>query len=1029
MEKKFCFKSPYFFIWYILIWLIVDLIWRINNLQPYWEDQIYYITGAIRLVQFDFHSFRELINFFLDSTGSQVRPPGAVFVLSFFYFLFPSLGIFRESTVFWFVLAFGVTYVLGRIVYSSFIGWLSIVFLSILLYFPYAYPIDANPELFLMVILPSLLFCFTSLWKEEQPQPCYWIASGILLATALLMKWIIVIFIAGPVLILFCDWVFRFKKHPADINKKVFYSCLFYLFFPAFLVITIWYLPNLQNLCNYFQKVKNANLFTVFHTGWNWQVPFFYPYLFLRLYKVIPTAFALTGLASVIIACFRFQNRVYCYRAGLLVSAILGFLFYYSIWYKNIPCKYLYPLLPVIAILSVQWISFVRVRRWKVFLCSLLCFYGVFCLCWCHFGAPFPPKRYVESRFFYVKPENWLLWYLCPTGWPPQKEEWPYEKIAESIARVEKGNAGNKRLVILSNMGFFYPFCMKPVMQAVCPNVQPNFAYQNDGLLNLLTADYFVSSRGCITSAYYTEFTNRTEYNALVTGRLLQQQPEWIARHYRQTDDFPMPQPFENLQLYQLVRAHDSSSVEQWCDFWLSYNLSEQDSWRQIRDAWRMIHDKKRADFDEQFSFFCQSKPQADWKRFLPQTTDSMPLLSYEKLQLGVWALETGSIADAETLLNDVIGHKEYSAWKAALLLGRLYMEQKEYGKAKKYLLISWRLNRDLPDAITLLNQLAILENNENEKKLFQRLCDLSTVMPMNPNFHTNREIVELLNTAGYQNDALGYLYRFFRMDQHQHEYFSFFFDKVVKPRYPSFTDQLMIPLLEHNQVTTLGEQDYFGYFIPGKIISFPFLHLSKGAYRLFWDIENTSNRDNVFSLSLDNRLLSDKTNEKEFFFSLENEADTLSIECIGGTGRFLTLLLEKVVEPIPFCASVVNSSAKDESGNNGENLTGYRFSKYLDWVYTFYFITDPLAWNYIQLQGLQGEAESIQFHFELRNSQGKAGYVDFSPAQSLDQPIPLPAEMKNYSQILDFNFYLKTKNNQKPKLLQINLLRYPKKN
>ncbi|MBD3268366.1 hypothetical protein GF373_16995, partial [bacterium] len=425
-------------------WGICHLIWHALDNLPISDDQVFYAVGAIRAIRhlgsmpfFDFlDSLKDITN--------MVRPPGASLLLAPFAFLLRyDIQLIKAASLAWYLLTFVSIYLLGKTYFNRETGLLGMVFFCFL---PQMYHLEIDPEFYQMSLLPLVLVCCAHVWDQGRWNALWWLAIGLLTALGLLLKWVFAVYLVGPVLYMIWNFVSKIKNSTLAIHWML--PCkLCLMLLPVIGVFLWWYLPYWDRLVETIRMNTESMAYTPYKNGWEWSVPFYYPFQFLWYNKLFPTMCLLIGLL-VSLLTYTVHDRAGSmkthtqYRSGwnLIAVTLIAFLLFFSIRYENIPKKYMFPLLPLLSVYAVSWIPLLTrfITRRRMHNAFLL--YGLFCILWINFGIPEVNALYYSPRNFYKNPKKEFLWYALPNAWVPDDNHWPFNDLAKSLHHLQ-GNS------------------------------------------------------------------------------------------------------------------------------------------------------------------------------------------------------------------------------------------------------------------------------------------------------------------------------------------------------------------------------------------------------------------------------------------------------------------------------------------------------------------------------------------------------------------------------------------------------------
>ncbi|MFB3787248.1 MAG: glycosyltransferase family 39 protein [bacterium] len=963
----------------LAVWLALHFLWRWLDHTPPRGDQVGYALGALHVTRTFSLSFLDYLRGLNDVTETLIRPPGASLLLAPWTALFNGdLRLANLACVLWHTATFALLIRLGSELYSRRAGILAAVFYIGL---PLIYGVEIDPEFYFMTGLPLALLCCLHLWDESRAQWAWWQGLGLVIAFGLLTKWIFAIYLLGPAAIFAVVEIRRIREQgwPKGYFRGFLHGLL--LTVPILLVAAFWYWPNRQLLVQIFSELAETREFTPFKEGWNWRVIFHYPGDFLYHNQILPSVILMLGITVPLMPGSKrrrlglspMENREKS-AYWLLMSSVLGFWLYTTVRYENIPLKYLFPLLPVMSLLAVAWIEHILSQWLRNVLAWTIIGYGLFCAVWMHFA----PLSWLGPsnlpQVVWIDPSRYAVTYAMPIPRPPHTEEWPFRDIAQMAAKLETGNVTPGLMVILPDLYYFDWRTARYELRRQVPHFNALPLIPGNGLLRLYNAGYILTSRGQVSRLpYASREQNPDAKTALALNRLIDRAPDWFWNHYRLVKTFAMPYGLPELQLYRLETPHGEESAAALCDFWLMDHAGEVEAWEQIRAVWRIQRNPARMAFAEGMIRALSNKNSEPAAR----TFDWIPQKSYEKLQLGLLALNRGRIEEGLAWLAACAEDRSACSGTAERELGQWHQRQGALDQAWEAYLQTGRLRREDPTPFRLMASLAEQQSQAEEAKHFQELAKLTEeIQTQNRRPDLYQKAADLLLQADRPEDALWYATQAWL---------------AGLTRYPN-----LIPL--HRALARLGKSwpDYESIPLPvermWETLSLPgdakihlrkdsrkvfsFLNLDEGTYRLRWN-QTRQSESAWLAFYLDDRFVAEKTDfaprpdgTQFVIFKSPPWRDRLRIDCLDGEAELSNLVLEKVAMPISLMDSRgvltihghwERAEADPSTGQVTflpvDNTLRVRFSDH----------TDPRAWDYWEIEFSGAVPESIGFILHVR--------------------------------------------------------------
>lgn len=858
----------------LLLWLCLHFLWRLLDYTPLVGDPILYGIGALNILRSIHLPWKEFFLTLNDATETLFRPPGASILLTPWVWLFDADWRWvKAATVVWHGLMFCITYRLGRQYFSKDTAFLAGVYLISL---PLIYAIEINPEVYFLTLVPLALLCASHLGEDQSGNWRWWLGLGVVIALGLLCKWVFAIYMFGPLALLGVVLGHKFIKtdpaRQADMAGK-----LFILLVPVLAVILLWYWPNWDTLWDAFQFNRSSLNFTPFKSGWNWAAIFFYPSSFIEHCRLIPSLFLFAGLLFAVMpnALYRrldLEIPTPEWRQGmaLLLASVAGFWLYFAIRFENIPVKYMFPILPLLALIAVgslDRISLLPLRQGCIY---VLFGYALFCALWIHFGpmerqGGALPRSVLSSR-------SLLSSMLVPKSYPPHREKWPHRAIVEQLESTETETNQTALITVLPDLYYFDWQSLKLDLRAHTTKWDAMPLDSRKGLEWLHESQYILSCKGRVTRQEYDPRSPNPELNRIITlARFIDRAPSWFWEHYELAATYAMPYDRQELQLFRLRKPHDDISTAGWCGFWVAFQGDDPATWRQIITLWRKQKNQKKALFAEKIlkALEDNDRDTAEWLKYVSLNE----LFPYEQLQLGCWLLNNGEPEKGKQLLGQIPNDSTLCRWKAYNLLSDHLM--------------AWQTDPERPETI-----LALAQNpQEKVRSLYQSLYpDVLDIFMQNrrPTGYQNAarmllEAKDYVAAHGYARQAWGVGLNRINNTIWLHKARK----ALLEREFPLFDlpDYERMYLPAHDWFITPPERNF--HLKTGESVTFPFLNLEEGVHSLHWK-RTLATEQAVLRFTLDTQLLSEEIytqdqNEARFVFTSPAWKDRLRIDVISG--------------------------------------------------------------------------------------------------------------------------------------------------
>ncbi len=1012
----------------LIFWLLLQGIWRILDQTPPQGDQTFYIKGAVRIQESwnqPWPSFLQSLN---DVTGTKIRPPGGSLLLV------PWLTLFQNdlhgsglSAVLWHAATLIILFYLGKRLFDTTTGLLAgIYFISL----PLIYDTFIDPEFYFMTLLPLALLCCAFLWNAHRWNWIAWLGMGLVTAFALFTKWVFAVYLLGPFLVMIFESIPRIRQIKKKSGWIYLFGKILLMICPVCLVALAWYWPNRHSLYEAFDEIMELREFTPFEQGWNWRVLFYYPIKWLNQNKIIPLFYLVPGCMAAFFVLFpsRFisSERISSINAlgyRLLLSSVLGTWIYFCIRYENVPVKYIFAMQPILAILAVSWIRLVPRVSIQKYLYAILLIFGLCNSIWMHFG----PLSWIGNsklpRTLEIAPNDYFLNYVIPMSQPPQIQHWPQERIAERIARIKReapiqfGRDDSLQPVLV--LPELYYFNWRNCDVALCLEGVPEAAFplqNHNGLLRLAGAHYIITSRGQITRFGF-EDRDTSAQTAAELNRLIDSAPQWFWNHFRMVHRDSLPYGLSELQVFRRVQPCDEEEATDLCEFWITNHPNNPEAWEQIAKIWAMLRIPPRME---------RAKDMSTWIRSVSGVKTSVKnqdvlstvrawqnredFQSYEMLELGMCKLVDPALR--EELLHQCANRPSLCAWKAAWMLGKIYLEKRQFNTAREFLMKAWRLQRENPDIIRDLHRLAQTTQEPVGTQKFKTLEKLTRDL-----FNNNRrpilyqDAANLLLQSGDRSDAFWFAFQGFVVGLNRLQNTKSLHTVLQKNQHqlPDY-ETLPLPLDRFGDESSIL-MDHPIYLRSGESYGFPFLNLDGGTYRLTWKHRSTTNSTKL-AFSLDEREIGSQTYNSdissatvEFVFESPIWGDRLRIDCLEGEAELSSIQLQRIQMEIPFLDwdGSINVKGKNYHSLQIESGKGISFQTDSPWVrLNFSIQTDPRAWDVLLVRASGLDTRSMTGTLIVQDAESPEQEVVFTaPFQTNagDETIeiPLPADAKRY--------------------------------
>ena len=397
--------------------IVVNASWiYLNTRPPHWDMARHLWTSMVYKDLFNSWSIKGLIFHYM------YYPPLLYWTTIPFYLIFGTsiLSAFSVNAIYISILAFS-TYGIGRYLYSRKIGLLATV---LALAAPMMvsqfkeYQLDA--PLAAMVALCLFLLLKTDRFKRYKWSVLFGLSCGL----GLLLKWTFVAFLIIPSAYLVFIKIINLIKKKHNIFSFNTWKNEFSAFGIFLIVALPWYMRNLKRLKLDFAQngIKQALIEkdpVTFPENLIWQIN---NIINSQLYLVI---FLLLMIGIII----SLTKKEYIKRNSLLILTLFSSFAIFT-FLPNKDARYLLPLTPIIAILSVFWIHYLKGLVKTI--CSVLVIIYSIILFW---SVSFGFKAFSDQTLLTISNQFYII--HAQQGYiigAPQKEEWFQEYIFEYIS-------------------------------------------------------------------------------------------------------------------------------------------------------------------------------------------------------------------------------------------------------------------------------------------------------------------------------------------------------------------------------------------------------------------------------------------------------------------------------------------------------------------------------------------------------------------------------------------------------------------
>ncbi|MGC9329827.1 MAG: tetratricopeptide repeat protein, partial [Candidatus Hinthialibacter sp.] len=498
--------------------------------------------------------------------------------------------------------------------------------------------------------------------------------------------------------------------------------------------------------------------------------------------------------------------------------------------------------------------------------------------------------------------------YVIPIPQPPQTAEWPQNKIAETINKLEKEEPISLGLddswrpaLILPDLYYFDWRNCGVALNLKESLIETSPLPNHNSLMRLAMARYIITSRGQTTRFAFADGDPTTK-NAVILNRLIDNAPLPFWNNFRLLEQWDMPYGLPTLQLFRRVKPMDDDEALLWCEFWAAHHQGQIQTWEQIEKLWAMRRNLTRMNRAQIIQTYLQRKRNADPNKtsnassLLDPIKNDPDLQPYEMLELG------------EEFLPLCVESNSFCAWKAAWMLGEIFMKNNRLDEAQRYLLKAWRLQREHPQILQSLVKLAKREKHQAQEKLFQQLTGLTADLISNnrrPILYQNA--ANLLLQTGWNNDALWYGFQGFvtglnRYPNTKPLHLALQTSTLSLPNY----ETLPLPFDRWSEYLDLSHEKTI-HLQKSESHVFSFLNLDGGLYRLRWRHPMKTPQIQL-SFSLDEKHLNTQTydttaspNQGQFIFQSPLWGDRLRIDCREGEALLSSIQLQRIEAEIPF--------------------------------------------------------------------------------------------------------------------------------
>ena len=444
----------------------VNFVWLAQDTSPPAWDPSGHLAQS--LDYFDILTTGKLGNVFLESNR---YPPLVYITTTPFYLMFgKSEDVACLSLMPYLAILIFSTYFLGRRMFNRTTGLLSAFLVS-------TYPVifGLTRQYFLDLPLTSMaaLGVLVLLQSKNLKSPKDFLSIGLIISLGTLTKIQYIVFLAGPLMVLFIDRLIKEKKKENNILKASVEISLGIV--GLALILSVWLIPNI----GYNSQVISLSLYLL---SGDWLQHIFSEailhYFFALIYQVSFPLFLFFAAGLCFIA--RSENKTF---SGVLLSWIILPYLFFTI--AMLDYRYTMPFLPAVALLSAYWITDIKKETRKKALILLLFFISVAQFLLLSFesdavvyksvvmiaapvssqdvsSAPLAGNGWIiQNGSYYTGKAGYDVYFAgcanpLAVTYPPRKEDWKAEEILDLVNRTKREDNATVGM-IPNHLGFNAP--------------------------------------------------------------------------------------------------------------------------------------------------------------------------------------------------------------------------------------------------------------------------------------------------------------------------------------------------------------------------------------------------------------------------------------------------------------------------------------------------------------------------------------------------------------------------------------------
>lgn len=263
------------------------------------------------------------------------------------------------------------------------------------------------------------------------------IIAGLLVALAALTRWIALVFVAGPVIILAVDAAGRMIRKPKE-RKKAAVNLLLFGVLAIGAPVVLYFIPNWSEFISYVERNQQQGAAWVAQYRFAEMVNTFSTRSVMYYFNILSqnTVYIFLAFAAgFLVSLWNLRKTAFLLAAFIVPYAFLTFV---AVWKED---RFLVPLYPVFAVIAASAVYPIRNKLGKIALMSGLIALSILSFFGASWGIGPMGKRGLTDIVLPSYIHHPRRIYLTPLVWPPTREYLNAHLIAQSIRESSQPGA------------------------------------------------------------------------------------------------------------------------------------------------------------------------------------------------------------------------------------------------------------------------------------------------------------------------------------------------------------------------------------------------------------------------------------------------------------------------------------------------------------------------------------------------------------------------------------------------------------